>query len=99
MPGTNLGQARRATATAAETAQFENYLTSSIPLGSRGTPDDLANLILYLASSASRYVTGQVFAHDGGLTALKRAIDRVWQRCGANRRSDRADEIAPASTN
>src|SRR5436305_9197827 len=62
--GTNLGQARRAIATETETAQFENYLASLIPLGSRGTPDDLANLVVYLASNASRYVTGQVFAHD-----------------------------------
>jgi NAD(P)-dependent dehydrogenase (short-subunit alcohol dehydrogenase family) len=68
--GTNLGQARRAIATATETEQFENYLASSIPLGLRGSPDDLANLVIYLASNASRYVTGQVFAHDGGLTAL-----------------------------
>lgn len=34
--GTNLGKARRAIATTAENAQFENYLASSIPLGSRG---------------------------------------------------------------
>jgi len=33
-------------------------------------PEDLANLVSFLASSASKCVTGQVFAHDGGLTAL-----------------------------
>jgi NAD(P)-dependent dehydrogenase (short-subunit alcohol dehydrogenase family) len=38
-------------------------------MGRVGTPDDLTGLAIYLASSASRYVTGQIFAHDGGLTA------------------------------
>jgi len=32
-------------------------------------PDDLVGLAIYLASSASSYVTGQVIAHDGGWSA------------------------------
>ena len=37
-----------------------------IPMKHRGVPDDLVGLVVYLASDASHYVTGQVIAHDGG---------------------------------
>jgi NAD(P)-dependent dehydrogenase (short-subunit alcohol dehydrogenase family) len=67
--GTNLGRERRAIATAEDNRQFEDYIAGSVPMGHRGTPEDLCGLLLYLASDASRYVTGQVFVHDGGLTA------------------------------
>ena len=67
--GTDLGRARRAVATNAETARFEDYLKVSIPMGHRARPEDLSGLVVYLASDASSYVTGQIFAHDGGLTA------------------------------
>ncbi len=67
--GTQLGRERRASASQAILDRHETYLEGSIPMGRRGTPDDLTGLVIYLASNASRYVTGQVFAHDGGLTA------------------------------
>ena len=67
--GTRLGRERRATATQAELERHEAFLQASIPMGRRGTPDELTGLVVYLASDESRYVTGQVFAHDGGLTA------------------------------
>ena len=67
--GTRLGRERRASATPDDIERHEAFLRRSIPMGRRGTPDELTGLIIYLASSASRYVTGQVFAHDGGLTA------------------------------
>jgi len=38
-------------------------------MGHRGVPDDLVGLAIYLASSASSYVTGQVIGHDGGWSA------------------------------
>ena len=44
----------------------ENYL-NNIPLGRFGTPEDVANVIGFLASSDSNYVTGQVIHIDGGL--------------------------------
>jgi len=67
--GTNLGRALRSAATPERLRQFEEFIAASVPMGHRGTPEDLCGLVLYLASDASRYVTGQVFAHDGGLTA------------------------------
>jgi NAD(P)-dependent dehydrogenase (short-subunit alcohol dehydrogenase family) len=34
-----------------------------------GQPDDIANLVLFLASDESRYITGQMIAIDGGMSA------------------------------
>ena len=41
-----------------------------IPMKHRGVPDDLVGLVVYLASDASHYVTGQVIAHDGGWDSM-----------------------------
>lgn len=38
------------------------------PMNRLGTPDEIAALCLYLASDESRFVTGQFFAIDGGMT-------------------------------
>jgi NAD(P)-dependent dehydrogenase (short-subunit alcohol dehydrogenase family) len=68
--GTALGAARRATATPEELAQFEQAIHDRIPMKHRGKPDDLIGLVLYLASDASHYLTGQVIAHDGGWDSI-----------------------------
>ena len=67
--GTNLGAGRRAGMDPEITARMEAEVNARIPMGRRGTPDDLVGLLVYLASPASSYVTGQVIAHDGGWTA------------------------------
>ncbi len=38
-----------------------------IPMGRVGEPEDIADVIVFLASSAARYLTGQVVVVDGGL--------------------------------
>lgn len=43
-------------------------LYAGIPAGRAGTADEVAKLALYLASSDSAYVTGQVWNMDGGLS-------------------------------
>ena len=40
---------------------------STIPLGRLGTPDDMANVALFLASPLSAYIVGQTIPVDGGL--------------------------------
>ena len=41
----------------------------STPLQRLGVPDDIANVVLFLASEASSYCTGQEFIVDGGVQA------------------------------
>lgn len=42
-------------------------ILSLIPLQRLGTPEDVANIIVFLASDKANYITGQVFIVDGGL--------------------------------
>ena len=67
--GTRLGGARLAALSPEELTRLETMINDRIPMGHRGVPDDLVGLAIYLASSASSYVTGQVIAHDGGWSA------------------------------
>ena len=39
----------------------------NIPLKRGGTPEDVANACLFLASDMSAYITGQVLNVDGGM--------------------------------
>lgn len=39
---------------------------ANVPLRRRGSPEDIANAVLYLASPQGHYVTGQVMVVDGG---------------------------------
>lgn len=40
---------------------------SQIPLGSFGSAEDVSNLVLFLASDQSAYITGQIIQVDGGM--------------------------------
>jgi 3-oxoacyl-[acyl-carrier protein] reductase len=42
-------------------------LLKKIPMGRMGSPQDIANAAVYLASNLSDYVTGQVLTVDGGM--------------------------------
>ncbi|HTW90718.1 MAG TPA: 3-oxoacyl-[acyl-carrier-protein] reductase [bacterium] len=49
-----------------DAATRETYI-AGIPLKRAGTPEDVANVCLFLASELASYVTGQVLRIDGGL--------------------------------
>ncbi len=53
--------------TGAMTETAQNEIKKSIPMGRIGTPDDVANLALFLASGYSDYITGEIIKIDGGL--------------------------------
>jgi NAD(P)-dependent dehydrogenase (short-subunit alcohol dehydrogenase family) len=45
-----------------------------VPLGRRGTPEEMANIYAFLASDEASYVTGALWLADGGVTPAKGAM-------------------------
>jgi NAD(P)-dependent dehydrogenase (short-subunit alcohol dehydrogenase family) len=52
----------------AYTPEVRRTYEERIALGRIGTPEEVADVVLFLASDAARYVTGQELVVDGGLT-------------------------------
>lgn len=48
--------------------EWVDYLVDRIPVKRPGLPDDLDGAIVFLASEASRYITGQTLLVDGGIS-------------------------------
>jgi NAD(P)-dependent dehydrogenase (short-subunit alcohol dehydrogenase family) len=58
-----------------EDTEWVSYLVDRIPLKRPGVPSDLAGALIFLASDASAYVTGQTLLVDGGIsTGATRAM-------------------------
>jgi gluconate 5-dehydrogenase len=51
-----------------ENAEWVEYICDRIPLKRPGKPNDLDGAVVFLASDASEYITGQVILVDGGIT-------------------------------
>lgn len=54
---------------AGQDEEFTRKYSSRVPMGRMATPDDLVGPLVFLASDASRYVTGINLRVDGGFTA------------------------------
>jgi 2-keto-3-deoxy-L-fuconate dehydrogenase len=52
-----------------EVGESLDELRARQPLGRLGTPEEIAEAVVYLASDAAAFVTGSVLVIDGGLTA------------------------------
>jgi 3-oxoacyl-[acyl-carrier protein] reductase len=50
------------------TEEQKKVLTTMIPLGRMGKPEDIAKVVGFLCSPEADYITGQVIAVDGGMT-------------------------------
>jgi 3-oxoacyl-[acyl-carrier protein] reductase len=53
--------------TAALGEETRAAILRQVPLASLGQPEDVANAVVFLASPAARYITGQVLCVDGGM--------------------------------
>jgi NAD(P)-dependent dehydrogenase (short-subunit alcohol dehydrogenase family) len=68
-PGpTETGILERSGLTALIVEHIEEEETERVPLGRRGTPEEVAVWIVDLANPTARWMTGQVIAMDGGLS-------------------------------
>lgn len=53
------------------TTKMQEMFLSATPMGRRGTPEEVANVYLFLASDEASYVTGALYSVDGGITIGK----------------------------
>ena len=51
------------------TAEGNDALIATVPMRRRGTPDELANAIVFISSPEASYISGTVFEVDGGMSA------------------------------
>jgi NAD(P)-dependent dehydrogenase (short-subunit alcohol dehydrogenase family) len=58
-----------ALATARDPGAMRSALLADVPLGRAAKPEEVADLLVYLVSDESQFVTGAEFVIDGGMTA------------------------------
>jgi NAD(P)-dependent dehydrogenase (short-subunit alcohol dehydrogenase family) len=65
-------------------AEAQKMIDAMVPLGRRGTPEEMANIFAFLASDEASYVTGALWLADGGVTPAKASVGdlvpEAWRR-------------------
>ena len=61
-------------------AGAREWWTSKTPLGRIGTPEEIADVVLFLCSPLARFVTGQNLVVDGGMTLHGSGVDGLLER-------------------
>lgn len=51
--------------------EWQKEMTQGIPLGRLAEPQNIADVVLFLASDASRMITGQTIIVDGGIMVAR----------------------------
>ena len=49
-----------------KTNRIKKYIKENVSLNILGKPNDISNLVVYLASDDAKYITGSIFKVDGG---------------------------------
>jgi NAD(P)-dependent dehydrogenase (short-subunit alcohol dehydrogenase family) len=55
-------------------AAGQELLDDTVPLGRRGTPEEIANVFAFLASDEATYVTGALWLVDGGVSSARGSL-------------------------
>ncbi|MBC5774026.1 SDR family oxidoreductase [Pontibacter sp. KCTC 32443] len=55
-------------------SKMVKMIKEATPMGRRGTPEEVANVYLFLASDEASYVTGATYMVDGGITIAKGGV-------------------------
>lgn len=58
------------------TQEYVNVLLKTIPMGRQGTPAEIADVVVFLASEGARYMTGSIVNVDGGALAGRNQLPR-----------------------
>jgi len=57
--------------------EIQKTINGVVPLGRRGTPEEMANIFAFLASEEASYVTGALLLADGGVTPAKGMVGEL----------------------
>jgi NAD(P)-dependent dehydrogenase (short-subunit alcohol dehydrogenase family) len=71
--------------------EMVDRMTAKTPLARIGTPEDIADVVVFLWSDLARFITGQNLVVDGGMTLHGAGVDGVLERVDTMLRSLRSD--------
>jgi NAD(P)-dependent dehydrogenase (short-subunit alcohol dehydrogenase family) len=60
------------------------HMEAKTPLGRIGAPEDIADVVVFLCSDLSRFITGQNLVIDGGMTLHGAGVDGLYERFSAH---------------